>query len=118
MYTRAGKAVLALTVLAFIVADGLALFDVCSATPPYSYGGMAVGLIWEFGAVGAVALSMQYFRQTFCPQRVVSTPLLLRTVVIAAVFCFLSASLFRQSVLFSDTLFVRGKTSVGSSCFR
>lgn len=118
MYTRTGKTILAMTLLAFIVADGLALSDVCSATPPYSYGGMVIGLIWQFGAVGAVAFSMQYFRQTFRPQRVVSTPLLLRTVVIAAVFCFLSASLFRQSVLFSDTLLVRGKTSVGGSCFR
>lgn len=118
MYTRAGKAVLILTLLGFVAADSMALFSVCSATPPYSYGGMAIGVIWQLGAVGAVGFSMQYFRQTYCPHRVVGNKDRIRTVVMAAVFCFLSASLFRQSVLFADTLLVRGATSVGASCFR
>lgn len=116
VYTPIGKAILFTALLGFLIADAVALFASCEATPPPSRGGAAVGLLWQLCAMATVAFCMQHFRSTYRPPRQAANRM--KAAVMAAIFCFLSVMLFRQSILFSDTLSIRGKVSVGAACFR
>lgn len=118
MYTHTGKALLFTALLGFVIADIGALLSVCAATPAPSLGAAGAAIVFQLCALGALAFCLQYFRSTWQPPRHATGLNRMKIVVMAAVFCLLSAVLFRHAVLFADTLSSpRGTRSAGSACF-
>lgn len=119
MYTPIGKCVLFISLLGLVIADFAMLFSSCEATPSPSHGGVAVGLLLQLCAIAAVAFSAQYFRSTYRPPRPATDMNRMKVIALPVFFCFISVGLFRQSILFSDTLNKpRGTISAGEKCFR
>jgi hypothetical protein len=117
-YTRTGKTILFASMLAFLVADTLAVSGTCDSTPRPSQIGIVVGLVFQCSALAAIAFSMQYFSVMFQPARPASFSHRGKAIGMALIFCVLSVLLFRQSVLYSDTLSSRGATSAGEKCLQ
>lgn len=117
-YTATAKLVLWLCVAGFVALDVLTLHAACGATPDPSRLGATVGVLLQLCAVGSVAFALQYFAWTCQPPRQTAAWMRWRIVTQAAILCFLSVMLFRQSILFADTFTQRGAISVGKACFR
>lgn len=119
MYTSTGKSILLVSLIGFVIADVVTMFSSCEATPSPSHAGGAIALFLQLCAIAAVAFWMQYFQLTYRPPRPTTDMNRLKLIALPLVFCFMSIGLFRQSVLFSDTLNQgRGATSVGAACFQ